>query len=212
MNAQPLRRAARRGAVATVLLAALVTSGCAAGRYAATAHEKATIDGTDVNIGHIALRGLSVAAPSGNPYYFPGSAARINLVLINNGQHTDHLIGIRSTSATGWAAFNSASTAEGVRRSAESSAANAPVGGASGPSASSSGQPSGNQSVAIPPGNRVSFGVPDATGGLLLLGMRGKVYPGSDIAMTFQFAGAGTLHVQVPVDVTSTPGSETVGA
>ena len=105
----PMRRVA-----AVALASALVTSGCAAGRDAQTQNQIPTQDGTNANAGSMALRGLSLQAPSSGTSYAPGSAIPLRLVLVNNGISNDKLTNIVTTSARGWASFRTAAQAASV--------------------------------------------------------------------------------------------------
>jgi hypothetical protein len=61
--------------------------------------------------------------------------------------------------------------------------------------------------VTIGPGQRVSWGVPEAEGALLLLGLKRQLYPGTTVSITFTFAEAGSVTVAVPVQLSSNPTS-----
>lgn len=174
MTAEPV--SARRRVIAGVgaaVAAVLLTSACAAGQQAQTANQKPTLDGTNATIGSIGLRGLAIEAPSG-PSYAVGSNPAIKVVLVNSGLKADALTSISSSEATGWG------TAPGT----------------SGTGASST------SPVSIAAGDRVSYGVPEATDSLLLLGTKAALYPGTSITLTFTFAKAGSVSVQVPVHLT----------
>ena len=174
MTAEPV--SARRRVVAGVgvaVAAALLTSACAAGQDAQTANQKPTLDGTNVSVGAIDLRGLSIEAPSGVSYA-PGSNPAIKLVLVNSGHSTDQLTSITSSDASGWG------TAIGTTGTGTTS----------------------TTPVDLTPGARVSYGVPEATNSLLLLNTKTTLYPGTTIPVTFTFAKAGSVSVDVPVHLT----------
>jgi copper(I)-binding protein len=61
--------------------------------------------------------------------------------------------------------------------------------------------PTPQTSVTIPPQGRVLFGVPAATGALMLMHLKSKVYPGSSLTLTFTFADAGSITIVVPVQL-----------
>jgi copper(I)-binding protein len=212
--------------------AALVTSACAAGQHAQTDQERATLDGTYASVGKIDLRGLAIVAPSGASYSV-GSAAPVKLVLVNSSAgrtaKADQLVGITSPAASGWAAYATqadaaaataaASTPAGATITSTLNATNtAPATAgesiASGASNSATATPSAPSaapppltSVPIRPGQRVSWGVPEATGVLLLVGLKRVLYPGTTVSMTFSFADAGTVTVAVPVELSANPTS-----
>ncbi len=67
-------------------------------------------------------------------------------------------------------------------------------------------------SVPIGPGQRISWGVPEATGALVLTGAKRAIYPGSTIPITFSFTDAGAVTVAVPVQITSSPATSVLPA
>lgn len=100
------------------------------------------------------------------------------------------------------AGASGSSTASGSSSAPASSTPAAP--------STSSAAPKPIAKVQIPSGARVSWGVPEAKGTLLLLHLKQRVYPGTTIPITFTFADAGTVTVQVPIALSSQPGSSTV--
>jgi copper(I)-binding protein len=75
---------------------ALLASGCAAGKNAATSEVQAAIDGTQVDVGSIQLRAVAIPAPAnGNSYAF-GTDVPLELVVVNSGKDTDTLTSINS--------------------------------------------------------------------------------------------------------------------
>jgi copper(I)-binding protein len=185
VNAEPVteRRFARRVAAVAAAAGTLLTAGCAAGQDAQTAYQKPTLDGTLADVGNLHLRGVSILPPSGTVYR-AGSSARMRLVIVNSGAAADRLTSVTSARITTWAAFNN------------SLAATANVGG--------------SRTVAVPPGVRTSFGVPETRSVLLLRGLKAKTFPGTIVRLTFTFARAGTVTVPVPVQLSSPPGTSTV--
>jgi hypothetical protein len=236
VNAEPVtvRRSGRRIGLGLLVATTLLTSACAAGQDSQTANEKPTHDGTDASVGKIYLRGLAIQAPTGSEFYAKGSDALVRLVIVNIGTSTDTLTGITSSSITGWSAFPRATDASTVQAadaqaatsptstspttSAPATSSSADSGGASGTSSSSAAAPTssapalpaGAKTVTIAPNSRVSWGVPDAAGALLLKGIKSRVYPGSAIRLTFTFTRAGSVRVTVPVAITDTPGTAVV--
>jgi hypothetical protein len=203
------RRTAGIGAVAVA--AAMLTSSCAAGRVAQTIRQRPAIDGVNAQVGSIAVRYLSIEAPSQGTSYPKGSALRLTGVFVNNGRSTDLLTNISSASVTGWGAYSSITGGDQVVAAAAASAAgvSAPTSAAS---PTTSAAPQASQTVRIPAQSRASYGVPDATGSLLVLGTKAKIYPGSTISLALTFARAGTLTVQVPVQVSTNPRQASVPA
>jgi hypothetical protein len=224
VNAEPVT--VRRIGLGLAVAAALLTTACAAGQQAATANEQATLDGVNRTLGSIALRGLAIEAPAATSYA-PGSSARLRLVIVNTGETTDKLTSITSSAASGWAAYRTIAAADravAAQRSStgtspstssssasESTSASTSESAASAPSSASAPRvPSPLQSVSLPPGGRVSWGVPDATGALLLTGTRGRLYPGTIVQVTFTFELAGTITVPVPIQLSSSPDTSVI--
>lgn len=196
MNAEPVRMrpclVRGAGRIGLAVAATLLMSACAAGQQAQTAEQSATLDGVNKSVGDIALRGLALAAPVGSAYYRPGSDAELKLVIVNTGSQPDTLTSITSTAVTGWGSFPSSAQAKAVQSSTAAKA------------------PQGSQAVDIAAGARTSFGVPETKSVLLLLKTIGKLYPGSSIDATFTFARAGSVTVTVPIQLSATPGTETI--
>jgi hypothetical protein len=176
--------------IAIAVTASLLTSACAAGRHAQTDQERATLDGTYATVGKIDLRGLALDAPNTTSYP-PGSSVPVRLVLINSSTgrqaKSDTLVGISSPAFTGWAAYPTIAQAQLA------------TGGAA-------------TAVPIGPGQRISWGVPEATGALQLTGLKRVLYPGTTVSITFSFTDAGTVTVSVPVALTSSPASSVLPA
>lgn len=206
MNAEPVTEGSRpRGGIAgtrltrrvatrlgAAVLATALTAGCAAGQLAQTAEQKPSLDGTNATVGSIGLRGLAIEAPTSGPAYDTGAAAPLAVVLVNSGAKADKLTSITSAAFGGWGSYSAADakTAQGAGAAAAG----------------------GTQSVALAPGSRVPYGVPDAKNVLLLLKSTGKLYPGTSVPITFTFAGAGTITVTVPVKLSQGGGTLTVPA
>lgn len=210
MNAVPgaARRRRTAGIGAIAVAAALLTSSCAAGRVAQTIRQRPSIDGVNAQVGSIAVRNLSIEAPSEGTSYPKGSALRLTGVFVNNGRSTDLLTDISSASVTGWGVYSSITDGDQVVAAAAASASGAPTSAA--PSTSTA--PQASKTVRVPAGSRASYGVPDATGSLLVLGTKAKIYPGSTIGLTLTFARAGTVTVQVPVQISTDPTQASVPA
>ena len=197
-GAQPsAKRSTRRIAVATALAAAaaISLSSCAAGQHAATAVDKPAIAGTGGSVGTIDLLDVSVQAPNvpgrdtGSKYYVVGDNAPLTITLVNTGHAADTLTSVTSTSFASWQIVSTPLVTEG---------------------SSASG---GSTSQVIAPQSRVALGLSNLGIGsgesadtLLMTGLQGNdLYPGSVIPITFTFANAGSVTLNVPVDLTSSP-------
>lgn len=173
---RPLRCAAALGAG---LLAATALTACAAGNDAQTAEEHAAIDGTIAHVGAIDVDDLSLSPPSGAAYP-PGSNVAAHLVLINDGQQPDALIDVSSRAFRGW-------RVSGARTSSAGTAA-----------ARKTPPP-----VPLPAGEAVGFNEPDTGRTLTLVGLDRRLYPGTQIQLSFTFRRAGTVRAWVPVQLSS---------
>lgn len=185
---RPKAPTARRIAVGLALAATLGTSACAAGQVAETAQEKATLDGTNVDVGNIALRALAVQTPNAVNYAI-GSNPQVMVVLVNNGQSADKLVSISSAVAGGWGSY--ANSSDVPQAGASASGAAAPT--------------DATTSITLPAAGATAFGVPAADGRVLaLLGTKKLLYPGTEISITFTFAKAGSKTFVVPIQTSAT--------
>jgi hypothetical protein len=105
----------------------------------------------------------------------------------------------------------SSAPASGASSAGSSSAAGASSASGSAPASPSSSAsvppsvPTGQQSVSIVAGGRVSYGVPETDAVLLLLHAKTRIYPGTTIQLTFIFTNAGRITVTVPVGLSANP-------
>lgn len=192
------RRLALAAIVASV---ALVSSACAVGQHAATATDRPAIDATIAQVGSIKLENIAVQAPNiasrptGTAFYQPGDNAPMTLILVNNGHKADTLTSVTGP-FTSWAIV--------------------PTGSVTDPNALKS----GSTSQVIGPGGSVALGLSNlgvGTGSsaetLVLGSLTGsKLYPGTNVTLTFTFANAGKVTVAVPVQLTATPNDVSVPA
>jgi hypothetical protein len=222
----------RRVGLAVVVAAALLTSACAAGQYAQSATNQETIDGTSAKIGMMTLGGLAIQTPQNGVSYPAGSDVPLKIVVVNSGQRTDTLTSITSSSITGWGAYSSAAAAAAAQATTSSSvpvsstvpsstagsSSVAPGGGSTSVAPSDTGSPSTppattsapslpapKTSISVGGHSRASFGTPDVKGELLLRGIKSALHPGMAIELTFTFQQAGTVSVQVPVQLSKSP-------
>src|ERR1700759_1344851 len=79
---------------------ALLTGACAAGQVAATADEKASLDGTDGSVGQLNVVGVSLHAPEG-PSYPAGASVPMTAYIANDGEIADRLVKVSSPSFPG---------------------------------------------------------------------------------------------------------------
>ena len=117
-----------------------------------------------------------------------------------------------AASPTGSSAPSGSGSPTSSRSSSSSSSSTASSTSTSAPASATptSSAPTASRTVRIPADSRISYGVPDATGSLLALNTKSTIYPGSAVSMTLTFAGAGTITVQVPVNITTDPSQSVV--
>jgi hypothetical protein len=185
MSAMP-STAGRIGRGLVLVITALVAAGCAAGQQAQTANEKATIDGTYGSVGKLDLRGVAIEPPTGSQPYAAGADVKLDLLVVNNGGTADSLTGVTSTAFGSWGSYDSADDANTVI-GAGSAGANDPS------------LPKAGTTVSVQPGDATGFGIGVAPKTLLLRGLKAKLYPANSIKITFAFAKAGSLTLDVPV-------------
>lgn len=216
MRVEPVKRR-RIGVGVAVVITALLTAACAQGQHAQTAKERPAIDGVNGDVGVIALRNVSIAAPTGAASYPAGAAAELSLVIVNSGTSDDNLVSITTPGAAAVSAFGSASDAApalgatpGATDSAAPSDSSSPGSTSSSPSASQSSSPPTASALpfplAIPAGQRASFGISDTDKVLVITGLLKQLFPANQITITFTFQNAGAVTLTVPVRL-STPTS-----
>ena len=179
----------RRIGIGLAVAVALLTSACAAGQKAQSANVHESIDGTSVHVGEITLGGLAIETPK-SVSYPAGSNVPVRVVIVNSGEKSDKLTGITSTSFSGWGTFDSSADADAAQAAPSSGAAPAPK---------------AHTSISIAAGERASFGVPDSKKVLLLARSKTVLYPGTTVSLTFTFSNAGSVTVEVPIQLSNSP-------
>ena len=221
MTALPTAR--RRFAVGVLAVcAALALSACAAGKKAPTSEESPAIDAVGASVGKMLLREVSVAAPVNGPSLPSGGNAELKLVIVNNGTQDDELTSVTSTAAGSVQLLGSAAAGSLVPSSSASSSDSSSTGSSESPTATGSSSAGSSSSapgsaggtaftpVTVPAGQRVAFGIGDAGQVLALTGLTNALYPATLVPVTFTFQNAGSVTVQVPVELTSGPVSGVV--
>lgn len=195
------RTARRVGLTVLAMCALLITSACAAGKQAQTSNEKPTLDGSNGDVGKIALRAIAIVSPPNGTSYPKGQDALLTGVISNQGGTSDSLTKISTTAAGGFGVFASDADAKAVAAADEASA-----GSSTGQSSSTA-----KQSVTIKPGQLISFGIAGtSTNAVLLTGLTGELRPAQDIQVTFTFAKAGSVKMWIPVQLTGTQNNEVI--
>jgi copper(I)-binding protein len=200
LNAAP-RSARRLGVGVAVALAALALAGCAAGQHAPTSNEVPVVDGVSADAGPIALRAVTVAAPTQGSYPADGDAT-LQLVIVNDGHDPDKLVGVRTAQANEVRLFANAADADAASAAAPSSSASAEP---SPSAASSPSAPSSLESLDLPAGRAVSIGYSPDLAVIQLHGLTSPLFPAESFPITFQFAGAGSVTFTVAVHLAPGP-------
>jgi copper(I)-binding protein len=208
-----LRSARRLGIGVVVAVAALTLAGCAAGQHAPTAEEVPVVDGVSADVGAIALRAVTVAPPD-NGSYPSGGDAHLQLVMVNDGQSPDNLVGVQTAKANqvlffGNEAAAPVSSVSGTQSTTPSDTAtpSAPTSTPT-PTPTESSAASGTlDSIELPPGRAVSIGYAPDLPVIQLRGLTSALYPAESFPITFQFERAGTVTFTVAVHLTPGPSS-----
>ena len=222
MIRSPRRSAGRSRIVLAALVAAggVVLAGCHAGQQAQTAEQRPTIDGTDAQVGSLALRGMLIEYPEGGRYA-QGDDARLRMVVVNESRDADALVEARTDAAervtfAPAAAEPTASAAAGAAQSGTATATGtasptaspgppqtqAPAGGTS---------PETTARIEIPPNSAVTFR--DSGPAVTLVGLTRELRAAEIVRITLVFAKAGavTADVAVAVPLSPIPPAPTVG-
>jgi copper(I)-binding protein len=193
-----------RVAAAVALAAtALLATACSAGQTAQTATHKSTVDGGTANVGDIALRNVRLAYPPGGRYKV-GDDAPLLLDVVNTGAVADSLISVR-TDAAPQVELRPAATGPQTLTPPVTTSTPATPTGSGGGSATATVTASAPEQIPVrtPAGSLVAFG--EGGGTARLLGLTRAMWSGQIIMITFNFARAGSVTVEVPV---ATPLSE----
>ncbi|MEP6853522.1 MAG: hypothetical protein ABJA87_12830 [bacterium] len=218
---------ARRGsgAVVAALAATVALGGCAAGQHAETQGQYSTIDGASADLGAIGVRNAGVAAPKDNSGYQVGADAQLVMAMVNNSTTADQLVSVTSTAAAK-VVISKGTSSDTSPGPVTGSGGGSPSAGALSSSSSSSNQstpstpattaPSSSSTTPTPEGGSAS---PTASGpvtipanGLVqvgpgtpadtvitMTGLKQALTPGLSVPVTFAFASAGRITLQLPV-------------
>jgi copper(I)-binding protein len=233
------RTGLRRIGIGTLAVAAVFAAGaCAAGQRAATANESPAIDANGATIGDLRLANVAIKAPSQGQSYPAGASVELQAFIVNTSANDDTLTGVSSSASASAAVYDDAAAASSALSPSATSVfgssgatSSTPSSTAPGTNVVSSGAPSvsagasasttapATTSVTIPAGQSVSFGQHDTDKVIVLSGISKPLFPGTTIAVTFTFQNAGSVTLQVPVQLTnldtvtpaSIPGTPTEG-
>lgn len=203
--------------ISTVL--ALV--GCGAGQITQTDTEVASVNGANGDAGPIAVRNAQLTFPdNADRYYHPGDRAPLEVYIANSGQITDKLTSVRSPAAAGAeisggttlfpatalramspnGATPKQSTGAGVppaEQSVGASVSKSPSESAPGSSSSAESVVTRSSSAAGTESRIDELPISRIT--IVLTGLNRQVRPGQTISVTFSFAKAGQVRLDLPV-------------
>jgi copper(I)-binding protein len=223
---RPLRKLVP--AVALGFSALLGIVGCSAGQVAQTADMEPAVNGNTGQVGEIALRDVMIAFPESGKYQ-EGDDAPLVLTIVNTGATDDKLVGVSSPagsveilgnpSVPGRTALQVVLPADNpAAPSSESSApettesSTEPTETSSETSTGSSEPPAdGSSSTAAPTSVTIpEETVPDIVGtiSLMITKLSADLPFGKNVPVTFEFANAGRVTIQLPIAAPSTPRPE----
>lgn len=177
MSRTSRRRIAGHTLAAASAVAAIALSGtaCAAGQIAATSEQVSTVDGTSAQSGRIHLLRVALDYPDGGKYQ-KGEDARLSFVAVNAGDSDDRITGIRTELAA------TVTIAE---------------------PGSGSGSDQTVNDLALPPNQRVP--AIDEGAVITLHDLSRDMYSSESGKVTFTFADAADVTLDVPVAVSTSP-------
>jgi copper(I)-binding protein len=216
-TARPLRKLVPAVAIGVGALLGIV--GCGAGQVAQTAEMEPAVNGNQGQVGHMLLRDVMVAFPEGGEPYRAGDDAPLVLTIANVGSTDDELTGVSSPAGEVEIIGNAkipASFALQVVAPADNPAApsSEPETTSSAPDTTGSGASSTGTSGTQTSGSNTSGSsappkttttteepAPDVVGtiSLVIKGLKGDLPYGKTVPVTFEFAKAGTVTVNLPV-------------
>jgi copper(I)-binding protein len=219
-TARPLRKLVPAVAIGVSALLGIV--GCGAGQVAQTADMEPAVNGNTGQVGNILLRDVMVAFPGNDEPYLAGDDAPLVLTIANVGSPDDELTSVTSPAGDveiiGSAkipahfalqvvtpADNPAAPAASSSETASSETSDA---------ASSSTETSGSNTTgsSAPPQTTTTTEepAPDVVGtiSLVITDLKGDLPYGKTVPVTFEFAHAGKITVELPVGAPSTPRTE----
>jgi len=211
---RPLRKLVPAVAIGVSALLGIV--GCSAGQVAQTADMEPAVNGNSGQLGTIALRNVLVAFPENGESYREGEDAPLLLSIVNSGTEDDELVGVSSPAGEVEPIGNPAipagtalqivlpdeNTSESASEttttessSSETSGSEEPS-GAESPSATTTEAPAETEAVAPPVVGTMS---------LVITGLTADLPIGKNVPVTFEFANAGKITLQLPIGAPATP-------
>lgn len=181
--------------------AVVALAGCSAGQVTETDTQVAAVPGGSGDVNGIGVRNATLAFPADQGRYTPGASAPLRAVLINSGAQDDKLVQVTTSFAN---SVQVGQTTELPSHSAlhadgEQSQSGQP---SQGSQPSQGGQPSQQQAPSQ------GSATDERQVSITLNGLTQQITPGVTVPVTFVFAKAGPVTVQVPIGEDSSPRPE----
>ncbi|MDQ6875480.1 MAG: hypothetical protein M3042_10530 [Actinomycetota bacterium] len=204
MSRPPVAPAGSRGRRPSLLLLvagtlAALLGACSSGQIAQTARDVSAVEGSSASRGGVGVRDARIAEPPGGSYSSGGDAPMLASI-VTDDKTSDTLMRVTSDAADSVTVTTGSSGSPSAATSASASAA---------PSASASSADS-TLDVKLDAGTLLVFGGgggggPGSENALNLVGLRHDLSPGMTVRVTFSFAQAGDITLNVPVATPDVP-------
>lgn len=221
---RPLRKLVPAVAIGVSALLGIV--GCSAGQVAQTAEMEPAVNGNSGQVGTIALRNVQVAFPESGEAYKAGEDAPLLLSIVNSGMEDDELVSVTSPAGevtpTGNPAIPAGTALQVVLpEGAESSSAttttetsetsetseSSETSGSEAPGTETS-EPSGSSSTSVTSTDSQEIAPVVGSMSLVITGLSADLPYGKNVPVTFEFANAGKITIQLPIGAPATPRPE----
>lgn len=195
------------------LAAVLGVTGCSAGQITQTDSQLPAVNGTEHTQGAIALRNAVLAYPEGGSYP-EGSEAPLVLTIVNTGSAGDTLTEVTSPVAASAAVTGSKDLPGGFAIEVGTPGEDVEVGTSSSVAPTPTPSSAPGSTTAPAPGSvapTTSVKAPNEKLGeleIVLEGINTRLFPGKTVPVTFVFANAGPVTVELPIAASSEPREE----
>ncbi|WP_156755110.1 copper chaperone PCu(A)C [Actinokineospora pegani] len=197
----------RLAPAAVGLAAALALVGCSAGQITQTDSQLPAVNGTQATQGDIALRDVKFAYPESGSYA-QGADAPMILSIVNAGSTADTLTSVTSPVAGEVTVTGSGEVPGGFRVAVGTPGAEVGSAASETSAPSSSATAGAPSSTATPPPNTPAAVNRLGSMQIELKAVNTELFPGKTFPVTFVFAQAGPITVEVPIAAPSDPRPE----
>lgn len=207
--------------------AAVLASGCSAGQITQTDTQVPAVNGSMGTVKQIAVRDVQLAFPAGKTYFSKGESASLLLTIANSGDATDKLVAVSSpqfgsgaqivgdASIPGFHAISATATAVTPVSTTSTTATSTTGTSTTGTSTTGTSTTGTSTTGTSTTGTSASTTVTTTTSApelpigsiqIQLVGLTAdKLLPGQTVQVTFTFANAGDLTLNVPIAATPHP-------